>query len=162
MTRFSHHALLAASLLFVGCDDGGDDDVNDAAASIDAAAGEYAEAASEYGDEAADKLKEAEGDLAEAADQMRAAADVDLSTLSGAELAEQVRMRLADARTAIEAGNFDAAERVMEDVAAVKAELPEAFAAPIAEVQTLLDKAQSAEESAQKVRDLGTDLPSGE
>ena len=153
-------ALVAATSVFaLGCD-GGDDDVDAAADNISEAAGDYEEAAEEYGDEAKDELDDAQEELSKAAEEMRQASDVDLSTLSGAELAEQVRLRLDDVKNAIDNGDLAAAEGSMNEVAAVAGQLPEPVAQQIAEVRGLLDKAQSAEESAAQVRDLSGDLQS--
>ena len=155
---------LAAGLALVaaGCGEAGDDDVSAAAANVEEAAGDYEEAAEEYGDKAADELEAAQDDLAEAAEQMRQESQIALDQLEGPELAEQVRVRLGSAQTAIENGNFDEAESIIAEVEAVQAQLPEAVSTQIASVKELLAKGQSAEDSAAKVRELSGGLESGE
>ena len=145
-----------------GCEDSGEDDVGDAAASIEQAGAEYEEAAEEYADEAADELGEAREELAETAERLREQSERALTELGGAELAEQVRLRLARAEEAVESGRFDDADAILSEVKAVESRLPEEIAAQIESVRALVQKGQSAQESAEKVRDLGGALPGGE
>jgi hypothetical protein len=154
--------LCTTSLLLVGCDDGGDDDVNNASGNINAAAGDLEEAASEYGEEAADKLEEAREALHAEAVELREASTTPLTELRGSELAEHVRLRLAVAEEAVESNNFAAAKATLDKVQAVMANLPEEVQTQLSEAFELIDQAIEAEADAQKVRAVGDEVNPGE
>ena len=165
-TTLLNRALLAATLvagtaLFVGCDDGGDDDVGDANAKIDDAANDFSEAADEFADDAKDTLENAQDKLAETADKIREESEKALTDLEGSELAEHVRMRLEQAQESIENGDFAGAKTIMDKVAVVRDKLPEAIAEQVDTVQNLIAKGLDAQGAADKVRDLGKGLTGG-
>ena len=165
-TTLLNRALLAATLVagtavFVGCDDGGEDDVSDANANIDAAADDYSEAADEFADDAKDTLENAQDKLEETADQLREQSEKVLTDLQGSELVEHVRMRLGEAQEHIENRDFAGAKSIMDKVAVVRDKLPEAIAEQVDTVQNLIAKGLDAQGAADKVRDLGKGLTGG-